>query len=146
MWIWEKEKCKWKWRIYLRKRKRKCANESSESRTKRQPNLSIKDQKIANELAECREVRLFNQRQYQKENIKNGSADHIRDHSTREGKRLSWNLYMNTWNTASWKVPWVPEVFFSRCSDMDTSDEATRKNLWRRALWFTVLNGPWPRL
>ena len=43
-----------------------------------QPNLSIKDQKIANELAECREVRLFNQRQYQKENIKNGSADHIR--------------------------------------------------------------------
>ena len=41
-----------------------------------QPNLSIKDKKIANELAQCREERLFNQRQYQKE--KNGSADHIR--------------------------------------------------------------------
>ena len=24
--------------------------------------------------------------------------------------------------------------FFSRCSDMDTSGEAARKNLWRRAL------------
>ena len=33
-----------------------------------QPDLSIKD-KIANELAECREERLFNQGQYQKENI-----------------------------------------------------------------------------
>ena len=43
-----------------------------------QPNLSIKDKKIANELAECREESLFNQRQYQKENIKNESADHIR--------------------------------------------------------------------
>ena len=42
-----------------------------------QPNLSIR-QKIANELAQCREERLFDQRQYQKENIKNGSADHIR--------------------------------------------------------------------
>ena len=41
-----------------------------------QPNLSIKDQKIANELAECREERLFNQRQYQKEKIKKESADH----------------------------------------------------------------------
>ena len=28
------------------------------------PNLSIKDKKIANELAECREERLFNQRQF----------------------------------------------------------------------------------
>ena len=43
-----------------------------------QPNLRIKDKKIANELAECREERLLNQRQHQKENIKNGSADHIR--------------------------------------------------------------------
>ena len=42
-----------------------------------QPNLSIKDKKITNELAECREERLFNQLQYQKENIKDGSADHI---------------------------------------------------------------------
>ena len=42
-----------------------------------QPDLSIKD-KIANELAQCRGERLFNQCQYQKENIKNGSADHIR--------------------------------------------------------------------
>ena len=43
-----------------------------------QPNLSIKDKKLQNELAECREERQFNQRQYKKENIKNGSADHIR--------------------------------------------------------------------
>ena len=45
--------------------KKKWANESSESRTNR----------LA---AQCREERLFNQRRYQKENIKNGSADHIR--------------------------------------------------------------------
>ena len=78
MWIWEKEKCKWKWRIYLRKRK-KCANESSESRTNRLATQSqCQRQKIANELPQCREERLFNQRQYQKGNIKNGSADHIR--------------------------------------------------------------------
>ena len=32
-----------------------------------QPNLSTQRQKIANELAECREKRLFNQCQYQKE-------------------------------------------------------------------------------
>ena len=43
-----------------------------------QPNLSIKDKKIANKLAQCREERLFNNCQYQKENINNGSADHIR--------------------------------------------------------------------
>ena len=43
-----------------------------------QPNLGIKGKKIANELAECREESLFNQRQYQKGNIKNESADHIR--------------------------------------------------------------------
>ena len=36
-----------------------------------QPNLSIKDN-------EKGEGRLFNQRQYQKENIKNGLVDHIR--------------------------------------------------------------------
>ena len=52
-------------------------------------NLFKEKKKCANESAQCREERLFNQRQYQKENIKNGSEDHIRDHSTREGKRLS---------------------------------------------------------
>ena len=40
--------------------------------------ISVPKKKIANELAECREERLPNQRQHQKENIKNGSADHIR--------------------------------------------------------------------
>ena len=30
----------------------------------REPNLSIKDKKNANELAECREKRFFNQHQY----------------------------------------------------------------------------------
>ena len=40
--------------------------------------ISVLKTKIANELAECREERLFNQCQYQKENIKNGSPDHIR--------------------------------------------------------------------
>ena len=78
MWIWEKEKCKWKWRIYLRKRKN-CANESSESRTNRLATQSqYQRRKTSNELAQCREERLFNQRQYQKENIKNGSADLIK--------------------------------------------------------------------
>ena len=63
----------------LFKEKKKCANESSESRTKRLVTQSqYHRQKIANELAQCREERLFNQHQYQKENIKNGSADHIR--------------------------------------------------------------------
>ena len=33
--------------------------------------------KVANELTERREERPINQRQYQKENIKNGLADHI---------------------------------------------------------------------
>ena len=28
----------------------------------------------------------------------------------------------------------------------ETSGEAARKNLWRRAPWFTVLDGPWPCL
>ena len=54
----------------LFKEKKKCANESSESRTKRLATQSqYQRQKIANELAECREERLFNQGQYQKENI-----------------------------------------------------------------------------
>ena len=35
-------------------------------------------QKFANELAECREKRLFNHCQYQKDEITNESADHIR--------------------------------------------------------------------
>ena len=64
---------------FIQEKKKKCANESSESRTKRLATQSqYQRQKIANELAECREERLFNQHQYQKENIKNGSADHIR--------------------------------------------------------------------
>ena len=63
----------------FKEKKTKCANESSESRTKRLATQSqYQRQIIANELAQCREERLFNQRQYQKENIKNGSADHIR--------------------------------------------------------------------
>ena len=73
----------------LFKEKKKCANESSESRTKRLATQSqYQRQKIANELAECREERLFNQRQYQKENIKNGSADHIR-----QGRRANQHQY-----------------------------------------------------
>ena len=40
--------------------------------------IQYQRQNITNELAECREKRLFNQCQYQKENIKNESADHIR--------------------------------------------------------------------
>ena len=52
----------------LRKIEKKCANESSESGTKRLATQSqYQRQKIANELAECREKRLFNQCQYQKE-------------------------------------------------------------------------------
>ena len=43
-----------------------------------QPPSQYRRQKIANELVQFREERLFNQRQYQKENIKNGSAHHIR--------------------------------------------------------------------
>ena len=42
-----------------------------------EPNLSIKDKKNANELAECREMRLFNQHQYQTEKKIYESADHI---------------------------------------------------------------------
>lgn len=40
-----------------------------------QPNLSIKDTKFANELAEFREERLLNQCQYQNEKIANESAE-----------------------------------------------------------------------
>ena len=59
------------------KERKKCANESSG--TKRLATQSqYQRQKIANELAECRENRLFNQRQYRKEKIRNESADHIR--------------------------------------------------------------------
>ena len=62
----------------FKEKKKKCANESSESRTKRLATQSqYQRQKIANELAERREERLFNQRQYQKENVKNGSPDDI---------------------------------------------------------------------
>ena len=43
-----------------------------------QPNLSIKDKKNVNELAECRELRLFNQHQYQTEKNIYESADYIR--------------------------------------------------------------------
>ena len=51
----------------LQKRKQ-CANESSESGTKRLATQSqYQRQKIENELAECRKKRLFNQCQYQKE-------------------------------------------------------------------------------
>ena len=53
-------------------------------------------QKIANELAECREERLFNQHQYQKENIKNGSADHIR-----QERLANQHLYQNARNAYS---------------------------------------------
>ena len=52
------------------------------------PNLEQRDQqpgqsqygrqKFTNELAECREKRLFNHCQYQKDEISNESADHIR--------------------------------------------------------------------
>ena len=91
-----KEKCKWKWKIYSGKEK-KCANESSESRTKRLATQSqYQRQKIANELAECREERLFNQHQYQKENTKNGSADHIR-----QERLASQHLYQNEKNAYS---------------------------------------------
>ena len=63
----------------LFKEKKKCANESSESRTKRLATQSqYQRQKSATEVAECREERLFNQCQCQKEHIKNGSADDIR--------------------------------------------------------------------
>ena len=40
-----------------------------------QPNLSIKDTKFTNELAEFREERLLNQCQYQNEKISNESAE-----------------------------------------------------------------------
>ena len=96
MWIWEKEKGKWRWRIYLRKRK-KCANESSESGTKRPVTQSqYQRQKIANKLSESREKRLFNQCQYQKEKIKNESADHIR-----QGRLANQHQYQNEKNAYS---------------------------------------------
>ena len=50
---------------FISGKEKKCANESSESRTKRLATQSqYQRQKIANELAECREERLFNQHQY----------------------------------------------------------------------------------
>ena len=62
----------------FKENRKKCANESSESGTKRLATQSqYQRQNIANELAECREKRLFNQCQYQKEKLKNESADHI---------------------------------------------------------------------
>ena len=63
----------------FKEKKNKCANEFSESRTNRLATQSqYQRQKSAIELAQCGEERLFNQRQYQKEDIKNGSVDHIR--------------------------------------------------------------------
>ena len=60
------------------------------------PNLSTKDKKNANELSECREKRLFNQCQYQKEKIKNESADHIR-----QGRLANQHQYQNEKNAYS---------------------------------------------
>ena len=58
---------------------KECANESSESGTKRLATQSqYQRQKIANELAECREKRLFNQCQYQKEKVKHRHAKRVR--------------------------------------------------------------------
>ena len=79
---------------FISGKEKKCANESSESRTKRLATQSqYQRQKIANKLAECREERLFNQHQYQKENIKNGSADHIR-----QERLANQHLYQNARN------------------------------------------------
>ena len=81
----------------LKEKKKKCANESSESRTKRLATQSqYQRQKIANKLAGCREERLFNQCQYQKENIKNGSADHIK-----QERLVNQHQYQNEKNTYS---------------------------------------------
>ena len=63
----------------LFKEKNKCANESSESITKRLATQSqYQRQKNANEVAESREMRLFNQHQYETEKYIYESADHIR--------------------------------------------------------------------
>ena len=50
-------------------------------------------------------------------------------------------------------LPFLPfyagyERFFVACDGevRSTSGEAARINLWRRAPWFTVLDGPWPCL
>ena len=62
-------------------------------------------QKIANELAECREERLFNQHQYQKENTKNGSADHIR-----QERLASQHLYQNEKNAYTCSATVTDEI------------------------------------
>ena len=72
-------------------------NLTSESGTKRPATQSrYQRKKNANELAECREKRLFNQCQYQKEKIKNESADHIR-----QGRLANQHQYQNEKNAYS---------------------------------------------
>ena len=85
--------------------------------------------------------------------------------------RLGWKgkylvLCQDVWPRAKYfpdhtshSVPWVPEIFShvwrgassarpTRHCPLaeDASSEAARKNLWRRAPWFTMLDGPRPYL
>ena len=91
--------------------KRRMATESEESMEKKkneQINLlesgtkrlatqpRFQRQKIASEFAECREERLFNQRQYQKEKNESDSADYIR-----KEKLVNQHQYQNEKNAYS---------------------------------------------